>query len=61
MIKYSDCIVDWRKDGLKMDGTFRKTLILYGGMHLNSDTDTLYVAISKGNMGQMSIEYTVPY
>ena len=60
LLRYGAGITNWKVNGFKtMDRTTRKTLMMYGAFHLNSDIDRLYLKQKHGGRGLISIETCV--
>ena len=60
LLKYGARITNWKVNGFKtMDRTTRKTLMMYGAFHLNSDIDQVYLKRKHGGRGLISIEISV--
>ena len=60
LLRYGAGITNWKVNGFKtMDRTTRKTLMMYGAFHLNSDIDRLYLKQKHGGRGLISIEISV--
>ena len=55
--RYEAGIVQWKVSELKdLDRKSRKTMTMYGGLHLKSDVDRLYVKRKEGGRGLISVE-----
>ena len=53
-------MIDWKESELKsVDRKTRKTLTMYGAMHLKGDVDRLYIKRNEGGRGLCSVEYVV--
>ena len=60
LLRYGAGIINWKVDELKqMDRTTRKTLTMYGALHLKSDIDRLYLKRNHGRRGLINIETCV--
>ena len=59
-IRFTAGIVKWNKEELgTLDQKTRKRLTTYGGFHLESNVDRLYVERSKGRRGLLSVKDVV--
>ena len=57
LLRYSAAFISWRKSELQaIDRKARKLFTIYGGLHLKSDVDRLYIPRKDGGRGLISIE-----
>ena len=57
LLRYSAAFTSWRKSELQaVDRKARKLFTIYGGLHLKSDVDRLYIPRKDGGRGLISIE-----
>ena len=60
VFRYGAGILQCKKSDLKdVDRKSRKTMTIYGALHLKSDVDRLYVKRKEGGRGLMSVERCV--
>ena len=60
IFRYGAGVIDWKESELKsVDRKTRKTVTMYGAMHLTGDVDRLYIKRNEGGRGLSSVEYVV--
>ena len=58
--RYGAGIIEWKDSELKrIDRKSRKTMTIYGALHLKSDVNRLYVKRKKGGRGMSIVEQVV--
>ena len=60
VFRYGAGILQWKDSELKdVDRKSRKTITIYGGLHLKSDVDRLYIKRKERGRGLISVERSV--
>ena len=60
VFRYGAGILQWKESKLKdVDRKSRKTMTMYGALHLKSNVDRLYVKRKEGGKGLMSVKHCI--